>query len=216
MAGVKKGVAGRETRGSSSPPRHHIKEKSCSVFRSVQRNAHHGFGFINDGEPGLHEDYEGWLEELAPTSRFRVPPQGAGEKNRHRTDEQEESCRAPRRKPVPSRRGPSCIRRLPPGLRRSPRRSRLRKGRTARTGTPASPGAGLAGSRHLAQVVYALGPGRAPAGICNFLVFGAAAKEPPLPCGPLPYPTTSEWPLIDAALEEVHPGGVMKIMKPPE
>jgi hypothetical protein len=32
----------------------------------------------------------------------------------------------------------------------------------------------------------------------------------------LPYPATSELPLIDAAFEEVQPGGVMKIMNPPE
>ncbi len=42
--------------------------------------------FINDDEPGLHEDYEGWLEKLAPhapTSQYRHNDTGEDNADAH-------------------------------------------------------------------------------------------------------------------------------------
>jgi thiamine phosphate synthase YjbQ (UPF0047 family) len=57
-----------------------VKEGLCLV------NAMHitASVFINDDEPGLHEDYKKWLEGLAPHDPARLPPQphGGGQRGR--------------------------------------------------------------------------------------------------------------------------------------
>ena len=55
---------------------------------AVQRHAHHRLVFINDDEPGLHQDYEGWLEKRPrSTRRPAVPPQPHRRRQRRRSSE---------------------------------------------------------------------------------------------------------------------------------
>jgi len=41
-------------------------ERRSGGHGARERHAYHGVGLINDDEPGLHRDYEVWLEKLAP------------------------------------------------------------------------------------------------------------------------------------------------------